>query len=53
MKKYFNNRKDAIKAARERNADKGVWYKVFKMPKGTRHHGQFAVCSEIEYLNTY
>ena len=54
MKKYFNNKNEAIKAAHERNAGKGVeWYKVFKMPKGTRHHGQFAVCSEMEYLNTY
>lgn len=54
MKKYFDNRKDAIKAARERNAGKGVeWYKVFKMPKGTRNHSKYAVCSELEYLNTY
>ena len=54
MKKYFDNKKDAIKAAKERNNGKGVeWYKVFKMPKGTRNHGKYAVCSELEYLNTY
>lgn len=27
--------------------------RIFKMPKGTRKHGWYAVCSEIEYLNTY
>ena len=54
MKKYFDNKNDAIKAASERNNGKGIeWYKVFKMPKGTRNHGKYAVCSEMEYLNTY
>jgi hypothetical protein len=27
-------------------------YGVFKMPKGTRHHGEYAVCTEFEWLNT-
>ena len=27
--------------------------RIFKMPKGTRKHGWYAVCSELEYLNTY
>jgi hypothetical protein len=54
MKKYFKKKKEAIKVCEERNKGKGfVWYKVFKMPKGTKRHGEFAVCSEMEYLNTY
>jgi len=54
MKKYFKNRAEAIKERDKRNSEKGYpFVKVFKMPKGTRHHGEFAVCSELEYLNTY
>lgn len=54
MKKYFKNRRDALQECALRNASKSVeWYKVFKMPKGTRHHGEYAVCSEMEFLNTY
>lgn len=54
MKKYFKTRKDALKACAERNTKEGFNYlHVFKMPKGTRHHGEYAVCSEMEYLNTY
>ena len=54
MKKYFKNKKDALSEAKRRNEQKCVeWYKVFKMPKGTRHHGEYAVCSEMEFLNTY
>jgi len=53
-KKYFKNKKEAIEVRDKRNAGKGIeWYKVFKMPKGTRHHGEYAVCSEMEWLNTY
>lgn len=54
MKKYFKSKAEALKVCAERN--KGVgheYYKVFKMSKGTRHHGEFAVCSEFEWLNTY
>jgi hypothetical protein len=54
MKKYFKSKAEAIKACRERNNGHSTgYYKVFKMSKGTRHHGEFAVCSEFEYLNTY
>lgn len=53
MKKFFKTKTEANKASKERWAlgyyDQHVW----KMPKGTRHHGEFAVCSELEYLNTY
>lgn len=52
-KKYFNTKKEAQKAKYERlqNVEQGL--QVFKMPKGTRKSGKFAVCTEIEYLNTY
>lgn len=54
MRKYFKNKKEAIAECQQRNIGKGIqWFKVFKMPKGTRHHGEYAVCSEMEYLNTY
>ena len=49
-RKYFKSRKEAIKACEER---RNPFIKVWKMPKGTRHHGEYAVCSEMEYLNTY
>ena len=53
MKKYFKTKAEAQRVCAERNKGKSiVWYHVFKMPKGTRHHGEFAVCSEMEYLNT-
>ena len=54
MRKYFKSRRQAIEECTRRNAMKGFeWFKVFRMPKGTRHHGEYAVCSEMEYLNTY
>ena len=54
MKKYFSTKKEALKVCAERNKEKSIeYYKVFKMSKGTRHHGEFAVCSEFEWLNTY
>lgn len=54
MKKYFKTKREALKVCSERNKGKGIkWYNVFKMPKGTRNHGKFAVCSEMEFLNTY
>lgn len=52
-RKYFKTRREAVAACAEQNRGKSVeWYKVFLMPKGTRHHGEYAVCSEMEYLNT-
>lgn len=54
MKKYFKSKEEAMKVCAQRNHGKTIeWYKVFRMPKGTRHHGEYAVCSEMEYLNTY
>ena len=50
MKKYFNSKKEAHKALEERQNSS---LQVFKMPKGSRHAGKYAVCSYIEYLNTY
>lgn len=54
MKKYFKTKVQAQKECAKRNELLGTsYYKVFKMRKGTRHHGEFAVCSDMEYLNTY
>ena len=54
MRKYYKTRKEALLACSERNErERTTRYKVFKMSKGTRHHGEFAVCTEIEWLNTY
>ena len=54
VKKYFKSKNEAFKACEERNATHGTsYFHVFKMPLGTRRHGQYAVCSELEYLNIY
>ena len=54
MKKYYKSKKEAVKARDERNEREHTKrYGVFKMSKGTRHHGEYAVCSEMEWLNTY
>ena len=50
MKKYFKTRKEAIEAKRERKSDS---IHVYRMPKGSRKAGWYAVCPEMEYLNTY
>lgn len=52
-KKYFETKDYAIKAMNERSKNGERNLHVFKMPKGTRMCGKFAVCTEIEYLNTY
>ena len=54
-RKYFKSRKEAIKACEERNKTFGSGKEIrgYKMPKGSRHSGQYAVCTYIEYLNTY
>lgn len=54
MKKYFKSRSEAIKVCRERNGklNDPTYYGVFRMPKGSRHVGQFAVCTHMEYLNS-
>lgn len=54
MRKYFKSKKEALKACKDRNERERTYlYHVFKMSKGTRHHGEFAVCTELEWLNTY
>ncbi len=53
-RKYFKSKAKAIKVRDERNEREHTKrYGVFKMSKGTRHHGEYAVCSEMEWLNTY
>ena len=52
MKKYYSSKAEAKKACSERQKhNPGIG--VYKMPKGSRHAGQYAVCDHIEYLNTY
>ena len=55
QRKYFASKKEALNACEERNNNfgSGKEISVYKMPKGSRHSGQYAVCSYIEYLNTY
>ena len=55
QRKYFQSKKEALKACEERNKTFGSGRDigVYKMPKGSRHSGQYAVCDYIEYLNTY
>ena len=52
QRKYFKSRKEAINAREERNKPYGKGIEVHKMPKGSRHSGQYAVCTFIEYLNS-
>lgn len=54
-RKYFKSRKEALKACEERNKTygSGKEISVYRMPKGSRHSGQYAVFDYIEYLNTY
>ena len=52
MKKYFKTRKEALQACEERRKANPC-IGVFKMSKGTRKAGWYAVCSEFEWLNTY
>ena len=58
MKKYFKTRIEARKALAERKAKdpNGIstyGLNIFKMPRGTRHAGQFAVCTHLDWINTY
>ena len=54
-RKYFQSKKEALKACEELNKTfgSGKEISVYKMPKGSIHSGQYAVCDYIEYLNTY
>lgn len=51
-RKYFKTKAQANKACDEIDPTR-VRVQVYKMPKGSRHAGEFAVCSFLEYLNTY
>ena len=53
MKKYFETKREAVKAMKERDPQGYMMLQVFKMPKGTRKAGMYAVCDYIEYLNSY
>ncbi len=53
-RKYFKSKAEAQRALDDRKRKSLSCYdEIFKMPKGTRHHGQYAVCTYEEYLNTY
>ena len=51
--KYFKKKTDALKALSERDPGRTKGLQIFKMQEGTRHAGEYAVCTELEYLNTY
>lgn len=53
MRKYFDSKKEAVKAKDIRTKQGYTGLHVFKMPKGSKRSGKYAVCTEIEYLNTY
>lgn len=52
-KKYFKSKKEAVSYLNQYDGILFYGFRVFKMPKGTRKAGWYAVCSEIEFLNTY
>ena len=55
-RKYYKTKKEAQKALNAERAKgrlESAFLEIFKMPKGTRKHGWYAVCDEFEYLNTY
>lgn len=53
-RKYFKSRAEAIKVAKERRESRmGGDIDVYKMPKGTRHHGEYFVGSHMEFINLY
>ena len=53
MKKYFATKREAQEAMKERDPYGLYGIRVFKMKKGTRKAGWYAVCSYMEWLNTY
>lgn len=53
-RKYFKTKREATKECMYRNTERMCQdLEVFKMPKGTKHAGEYAVCTYMEYLNTY
>lgn len=50
IKKYFKTKKEAIVAYEKRRAaDYGAH--IFKMPKGTRKHGWYVICTHLEFIS--
>ena len=50
-RKYFKSKAEAKQALCDRKRNNvSCCDEIFKMPKGTRHAGQYAVCSHMEYL---
>jgi len=52
-RKYFKTLAAARKACEERRKGGDSLCGVYRMPKGSRHAGEYAVCDYLEYLNTY
>lgn len=52
MKKYHKTLKEARQALKEA-ITRNPSLQIYKMPKGTRKVGWYAVCTDIEFLNTY
>lgn len=52
-KKYYKSKGEALKAKDERTRCGAYGIGVFKMPKGSKKADMYAVCTELEYLNTY
>lgn len=50
LKKYYDTKKEATAAKKALN---NPMIHVWKMPRGTRNAGKYAVCTEIEFMNTY
>ena len=54
IKKYFKTKKEAIEVAKERRKINNTYtIQGFKKPKCTRHHGMYAVCTYLDFINTY
>ena len=52
-RKYYDKLSDAKRALATLKQHGRVDVGVYKMHSGTRHAGMYAVCSYMEYLNTY
>lgn len=50
IRKYFPSKREAIEAAAQRSA-RGLAVEVFRMRKGTKHHGEYYVGTYMEYIN--
>lgn len=50
-KKYYDTKREAKEALAKANP--AFQMHVWKMPKGSRHVGKYAVCDEMEFLNTH